>query len=411
VAPILRAAADAAKQSANRVYRLWRWLWLPSRFALGAILIVGGIGGVVFWGGFNTFMEYTNTLGFCISCHEMESTVYQEYKETIHYSNRTGVRAVCSDCHVPKEWVPKLKRKIYATRELFYWAMGSIDTPEKFEAARLEMAERVWATMKANDSHECRNCHTYGAMNFELQHENAQNVMKAALAEGRTCIECHKGIVHQLPDLMFSFKGNLADETVEPSQTVSVGPRAVEMTNADGTLLATLMPGTQVKIVETEADRVRVQLEAWAQDVYPVGLMKAVGERILFAELTKPGLERRTAIDQFEDPYGERWDKVRIDGWVKKLGLALESKVVWDLADRIYSSRCGSCHAPHATTEFTANQWPGNLDAMADYGGLMDEQFALVKQHLQVHAKPPLLQMGPPDSEEEADDQSDDTDG
>jgi hypothetical protein len=63
--------------------------------------------GIIFWGGFNTGMEATNKLEFCISCHEMRDNVYQEYKKTIHYSNRTGVRAICSDCHVPHEWTHK----------------------------------------------------------------------------------------------------------------------------------------------------------------------------------------------------------------------------------------------------------------------------------------------------------------
>ena len=150
--------------------KCWNWFWRPSAtLSVAVIAIVAGLGGVVFWGGFNTFMEYTNTLSFCISCHEMEENVYAEYKKTVHYSNRTGVRVVCSDCHVPRKWTAKLLRKIRATNELFHWLRGTIDTPEKFEAQRLEMAEHVWATMKLNDSHECRNCHAFEAMNFALQ--------------------------------------------------------------------------------------------------------------------------------------------------------------------------------------------------------------------------------------------------
>ena len=85
--------------------RVWQILKKPSaKYSLGVLLIVGFISGIIFWGGFNTAMEMTNNEEFCISCHEMKDNVYQEYKETIHYSNRTGVRATCPDCHVPKEW-------------------------------------------------------------------------------------------------------------------------------------------------------------------------------------------------------------------------------------------------------------------------------------------------------------------
>lgn len=183
------------------IKKIWNWFWQPTaRFAWGLILIVGGIGGVIFWGGFNTYMEYTNTMEFCISCHEMSDTVYQEYKESPHYSNASGVRAICSDCHVPKPWGAKLWRKIQATNELYHKAVGSIDTPEKFEAKRLEMAEHVWAQMIATDSRECRNCHSYDAMHWEKQQRRSREKMQAGMEEGKTCIECHKGIAHTLPE-------------------------------------------------------------------------------------------------------------------------------------------------------------------------------------------------------------------
>jgi nitrate/TMAO reductase-like tetraheme cytochrome c subunit len=169
------------------------------RWGTVGLLLVGAIAGVIFWGGFNTFMEATNTLEFCISCHEMKSTVYVEYQKSPHYRNASGVRATCPDCHVPKEWGPKLMRKIQATNELFHHFRGTIDTPEKFEAQRAVMAERVWAKMKSNDSHECRNCHSWEAMDFHKQTPRAREKMEEGRKEGKTCIECHQGIAHALP--------------------------------------------------------------------------------------------------------------------------------------------------------------------------------------------------------------------
>jgi len=183
------------------IKRFWFWFRTPSlRHGAGVIFVVGGLAGVIFWGGFNTFMEYTNTMGFCISCHEMRDTVYEEYKASVHYKNPAGVRAICSDCHVPRPWTAKLLRKIKASNELFHKVVGTIDTPEKFEAHRLEMAERVWAEMEANGSRECRNCHDYGAMHFEKQRRRSAEKMREAVEEGKTCIECHKFIAHAKPD-------------------------------------------------------------------------------------------------------------------------------------------------------------------------------------------------------------------
>ena len=183
------------------IRRIWRFVAQPSTtISLGVLVIAGGIAGILFWGGFNWAMELTNTEAFCVSCHEMRNTVYQELQKTAHFTNRSGVRATCSDCHVPKQWHYKVVRKVQATfNELPKKIMGTIDTPEKFEAHRLALAEHVWATMKANNSRECRNCHSPQSMDLSLQNRPAQRMHRAALEKGQTCIECHQGIAHQLP--------------------------------------------------------------------------------------------------------------------------------------------------------------------------------------------------------------------
>jgi cytochrome c-type protein NapC len=186
--------------AANGIGGLWETLKKPSaKYSLIALLTVGFFSGIFFWGAFNTGMEATNTLEFCISCHEMRDTVYQEYKQTIHYSNRTGVRAVCSDCHVPKDWSHKMVRKIQASGELWGKLVGSIDTPEKFEAKRLQLAEHEWARMKSVDSRECRNCHSFEGMDTEKQKLRGAKMHKIAQDEKKTCIDCHKGIAHKKP--------------------------------------------------------------------------------------------------------------------------------------------------------------------------------------------------------------------
>lgn len=178
----------------------WATLRRPSvKYSLLTLLSVGFISGILFWGGFNTGMEATNQLDFCISCHEMKDTVYQEYKKTIHYSNRTGVRAVCSDCHVPKDWTHKMLRKIQASGEVWGKIIGTIDTKEKFEAKRLELAKHEWARMKASDSRECRNCHSFDGMDAEKQKPRAKKQHENAQRDKQTCIDCHKGIAHNKP--------------------------------------------------------------------------------------------------------------------------------------------------------------------------------------------------------------------
>lgn len=183
--------------------RYWDLLRRPSvHFSLGFLTLGGFIAGIIFWGGFNTAMEATNSETFCIGCHEMYANPYQELQRTIHYSNRSGIRAICSDCHVPHEWTHKIARKMQASKEVWGWVFGTIDTEEKYEEKRLELAQREWHRLKANDSRECRNCHQFESMDFTMQERRAARAHSTALSEGdKTCIDCHKGIAHELPDM------------------------------------------------------------------------------------------------------------------------------------------------------------------------------------------------------------------
>lgn len=180
--------------------RIWNFMRQPSaKYSVLMICAVCFVAGIILWGGFNIAMVATNELEFCISCHEMRDTVYREYKKTRHYSNRIGVRAICSDCHIPRDLSREILRKILATRELWGKITGSVDTTEKFEAHRLELATRVWASMKASNSRECRNCHDFDAMNKTSDKLIVYGKHMNAKDEGKTCIDCHKGIAHYLP--------------------------------------------------------------------------------------------------------------------------------------------------------------------------------------------------------------------
>lgn len=187
----------------ERLKRLLSVIRRPSKhYSLGFLTLGGFIMGIIFWGGFNTALEAANTETFCIGCHEMRDNVYSELQGTIHFTNRSGVRAECADCHVPHDWTNKIARKMQASKELWGKIFGTINTPEKFEAKRLELAQHEWARLKANDSLECRNCHGFDYMDFTRQSSRAMEQHSTALASGeKTCIDCHKGIAHRLPDM------------------------------------------------------------------------------------------------------------------------------------------------------------------------------------------------------------------
>ena|SRR5659263_528757 len=160
-------------------------------FFASALLVFAGAAG----------LAWTSTEEFCTGCHEMKDNVYAEYKGTIHDQNRTGVRAICPDCHVPRAVGPLLLRKMQASAELYgHFITKTISTKEKFEARRHELATNVWKRMKQTDSLECRNCHKFDKMSHELQSAKAQARHAKMASENLTCIDCHFGIAHNEPE-------------------------------------------------------------------------------------------------------------------------------------------------------------------------------------------------------------------
>ena len=151
-----------------------------------------------------TAVDYTNHLEFCaFTCHEM-SVPYEEYKKSKHYQNQFGVRAECPDCHVVHNlWPSTFLTKLAATGELFTHFVGKMSKADDsgkekiFEADRLDLAKHVWARFESNQSRECRNCHSWDAMNASAQSTRAQGQHEFAQKKGKTCIDCHKGLVHK----------------------------------------------------------------------------------------------------------------------------------------------------------------------------------------------------------------------
>jgi cytochrome c-type protein NapC len=218
----------------GRIKAVLRWGWAvfsrPSTyFGLGFLTLGGFVGGVIFWGAFNTALELTNTERFCVSCHEMKANVYEELTRTVHFSNRSGVRASCPDCHVPHDWTDKIARKMQASKEVWGHIFGTIDTRRKFLDHRLKLAKHEWARLKANDSLECRNCHSAVAMDFTKQTQRAAEIHQRFLvARQATCIDCHKGIAHELPSMKDMEPGWKVPPELQGEQTPEASIKDIE---------------------------------------------------------------------------------------------------------------------------------------------------------------------------------------
>ncbi len=374
--------------------RIWSYMWSPSaRFSLAGLFIAGGIAGVLFWGGFNAAMEYTNTEEFCISCHEMRDNVYVEYKNTTHFKSASGVRATCPDCHVPKNFIPKVIRKVQAVGELYHKAMGTIDTREKFEKHRIDLAERVWATMEATDSRECRTCHLFEAMDFHKQDKIAADRMQQAMKEGETCISCHKGIAHKMPDLAARAREQQAvfmsqTESLEGDKFWTKRTSAIlDGPETDSGKIAAILPGVALTKLESQGERVKVRVEGWQAGESNRGQYALFGKRILNLSIAKSAVDRvETGEKRYFDDGDQDWTKTSLEGWISATDVTGNLNMLWTISESIYGSQCGVCHSTINPGSRDALSWQADVQAYAPKTSLTAEEQRLVLRFLQLNA-------------------------
>ena len=181
----------------GRLFRAPRHRWLLG-IPVGALLFFV-LGALAYWGS-GAFLHATSTTQFCAhACHEMAAFSTPSWQHSAHFKNEHGLQAGCPDCHVPGPEIPKLERKFQALGEGWGHLTGSISTQGKYDAKKVAMARHVWAYMKANDSRECRHCHNAAAWDLSAQSHSAQHQHEKMKTSGETCIDCHKGVAHEVP--------------------------------------------------------------------------------------------------------------------------------------------------------------------------------------------------------------------
>ncbi len=381
---------------------MWRTFRRPATsISLGVLCLGGFIAGIVFWGGFNTALEVTNTEEFCISCHNRPENdlVYTELQETVHWKNHSGVRATCPDCHVPHNWNDKIARKVQASKEVFAWFAGNISTVEKFEERRLVLAQHEWERLSANGSLECKNCHNYASMDWDSMSNTARIQMEQAAERDQSCIDCHKGIAHKLPEGMSS-SGGMVGELVQQSHSTrySIGNeyysvRHLEMfeepsLETEGGLLN---PASMVKVVAEQGDAIQVEINGWRKTK---GFGRVINEdfglNISTAALSKEAAANSNIVQTFEqkedDLTGLGWERMTATLWMAKDSFISDPETMWAKADESYNTNCSICHTQPAPAHFSANAWPGMFNGMLSFVNLDADSEALVLKYLQKHS-------------------------
>ena len=197
------------------------WSKPKAKWRLGIPL--GGLAafalGMIALGTMNYTLHATSTTEFCYTCHSHEQFIKPEYEASSHFKNTSGVRAECADCHLPHDnWFEYVWTKTVVSLDIIPELMGKLDTAEKYEEHRAEMAEHVWRQFKENDSKFCRHCHSFDAMDFEEQGRKTARRHSQAEERGETCIDCHYGIVHVEPEGASDIMDRLNEEYAGDSE-------------------------------------------------------------------------------------------------------------------------------------------------------------------------------------------------
>ena len=380
--------------------KIWAFLFTPSAvYSVAVLLIVGFIGGIIFWGGFNWALKATNSEAFCISCHVMRDHPYEEYQGSIHHTNASGVGAVCSDCHVPREWLPMMVRKVYATREIYHYLAGTIGTPELYEEHRARMAQNVWTQMERNDSAECRNCHVETRFDYSQMDPEGARVMQEGLARGETCIDCHRGIAHQLPDMTTGYTRMQTDLETLASRQQGAGDTLYAITtighfldaadaSADDNAVGQVLAGTPLEVIERDGEAIRVRIQGWQQEGAERIIYARRGQRIFQATLTPATTDRVDVGESEVDPDTDlTWSRVSLDTWIRPGQVIDDLDLIMDYADAMNTAACGACHAPRPRAHQTANQWIGVLRGKAQTVSLSSEQMRILQRYMQLGAR------------------------
>jgi len=371
----------------------------PAKFlSIGLVTTIAFAAGIGFVVSFNSALEWTNTEEFCISCHSMESKPYQELQETVHWSNHSGVRATCPDCHVPQEWSRKIARKMEASNDVLGWLIGSVDTDEKFEEKRLEMASREWKRFERDASLACKGCHDYAQMDFDSMSALAQKQMKRAAERDQSCVDCHKGIAHKLPDMGTARAPELVAEVGEGPSSLAVGQELYAVLTKDLYLTASseesagmLNVATKVRVLETSGSRAKIAIDGWRKRI---GLGRVVyfdfGVNMLSAQLAKSVVKENGVMTVFEekedDMTGLKWQRLEVQLWTDTKYLTTEVQPLWDYAKTTYDTSCSVCHTQPDEAHFDANTWPGMFQGMAAFVNMDADTSALIQKYLQAHS-------------------------
>lgn len=160
------------------------------------LLLIGVAVGIIFILLSHKVIQYTSTDKFCQSCH-VHPHAEVSWKQSTHFTNKSGVQVHCVECHLPPEGWPYLREKI-KTGSRDVWAKLFTDTKKINWEEKGKLENAVHIVYKESCIHCHQNLFTKGltkegedAHLYYTQHEKDLH-----------CINCHLTVGHFNPNAM-----------------------------------------------------------------------------------------------------------------------------------------------------------------------------------------------------------------
>jgi trimethylamine-N-oxide reductase cytochrome c-type subunit TorC len=219
--------------------------------------------------------------------------------------------------------------------------------------------------------------------------------MQEASKAGKTCIDCHKGIAHKMPDVTAGHRKAFAALQVDagklaaaPGATLyAIGSVPLLLGDSDESA-GELAASTAVTVRAVDQGRLTLELTGWQREDSPELLYQRFGKRILAATLTETARARLESLETAtDDDTGDQWMRVRLLVGAAPGRFVSSRAPLWTLAARIADDNCTLCHALKPPGIAKADAWIGHLNAMKRLTALDGEEVALLRAYLQNHAK------------------------
>lgn len=174
------------------------------RLLIIAILLAAlGIAVPVIWGVTQIGIKQTSDYTFCGGCHSMQPMVTSYLQDTHGGENPAGIRATCSDCHLPHDdpFTYLKQKSINGAWDVWMEFVVGADTVD-WHAKRERREEFTYES-------GCLSCHN--ALTKSSVSTPATVVAHGPLVNGtetKHCVSCHEHVGHyRLSDAMTNFTG------------------------------------------------------------------------------------------------------------------------------------------------------------------------------------------------------------